>query len=161
MTMQALHGAVETVLQLLQSAESTYYRLVLLVGRPGTGKTATLCAVAEKLNCPVVNASLELSGKLLPMTIRQRALRLPETLTDVVVSANKAVILDRTEILFDKSLQQDPLKLLQHISRNRQVVAAWDGVLEDGKLIYAEPDHIEYRQYPISDFFVVDLNTCL
>lgn len=161
MISQALPGTVETVLQLLQSAESTYYKLVLLVGKSGVEKTAILRAVAEKLNCPVVNTSLELSGKLLPMTIRQRVLRLPETLTDLATSENKAVVLDHTEILFDKSLQQDPLKLLQHISRNQQVVAAWDGVLEGGKLIYAEPGHREYRQYPVSDFFVVDINTCL
>ena len=66
-----------------------------------------------------------------------------------------------TELLFDRSLQQDPLRLLQGVSRNRQIVAAWDGSLEEGKLLYAEPGHAEYRQYPVNDFFVVDMNTCL
>lgn len=161
MTGQALQSAVDAVLQLLQSAEATYYRLILLVGKPGTGKTAVLQSVAEKLNTSVINTSLELSARLLELTSRQRALRLPEIFAEAVVFENKAAVLDNTEILFDRSLQQDPLRLLQGLSRNHQVIAAWSGALEDGKLIYAEPGHAEYRQYPVRDFFVVDMNTCL
>lgn len=161
MTGQAFQPAVDAVLQLLQSAEATYYRLILLVGGPGAGKTAALRSVAEKLNTSVVNTSRDLSARLLELTARQRALRLPELFAEVAVSGNKVTVLDNTEIIFDRSLQQDPLRLLQGISRNRQVIAAWDGLLEDGKLIYAEPGHAEYRQYAVHDFFVVDMNTCL
>lgn len=161
MTCQVSQSAVDAVLQLLQSADATYYKLILVVGKPGTGKTAVLQSLAEKLNTSVINTSLELSARLLELTFRQRALRLPEIFTDAVTSEKKAAVLDNTEILFDRSLQQDPLRLLQGLSRNHQVIAAWDGLLEDGKLIYAEPGHAEYRQYPVRDFFVVDMNTCL
>ncbi|MDR3362777.1 MAG: BREX-3 system P-loop-containing protein BrxF [Desulfovibrio sp.] len=161
MTGHAFQSAVDAVLQFLQSAEATYYKLILLVGRPGTGKTAVLRAASEQLKTPVINTSLELSARLLELTTRQRALRLPEIFAEVAVSVGKPVVLDNTEILFDRSLQQDPLRLLQSLSRNRPVIAAWGGALEDGKLLYAEPDHAEYRQYPVNDVFVVDMNTCL
>lgn len=155
---------VDTVLQLLQSAQATYYKLILLVGEPGKGKSSVLQLVAEKLGVPLVNTNLELSARLLDLTARQRALRLPEIFAEIVVSENQVVepvpVIDNTEILFDRGLQQDPLRLLQGISRNRIVVAAWSGKLEDGKLVYAEPGHAEYRQYPVNDFFAVDMNTC-
>lgn len=161
MTGQSFQLAVDAVMQHVQSAEAAYYKLVLLIGRSDTGKTSVLRAVGEKLHVPVINTSLELSARLLELTARQRTLRLPEIFLEITTSESKMVVLDNTELLFDRSLQQDPLRLLQGVSRNRQIVAAWDGSLEEGKLLYAEPGHAEYRQYPVNDFFVVDMNTCL
>jgi len=45
------------------------------------------------------------------------------------------------------------------ISRNRTLVAAWNGSFENNYLIYAEPDHPESRRYSYSqsDFLVVSL----
>ena len=69
------------------------------------------------------------------------------------------VLLDHLEILFEKSLKQYPLRLLQHISRNRTVVAVWSGILEEGSLIYAVPGHPEHRRYPATDLLLVTAET--
>jgi hypothetical protein len=37
------------------------------------------------------------------------------------------VLLDNIELLFDVHLKQDPLRLLQGLSRNKTVVATWNG----------------------------------
>ncbi|MCL4079017.1 BREX-3 system P-loop-containing protein BrxF [Coriobacteriia bacterium Es71-Z0120] len=50
-----------------------------------------------------------------------------------------------------RALQQDPLRLLQGLPRNKTVVAAWNGTIVDGYLTYAGPSHPEYRRYPIRD----------
>ena len=39
--------------------------------------------------------------------------------------------------------------------RNRTVVAAWNGTLDNGHLLYATPGHPEYRHYPARDLVVV------
>ena len=62
---------------------------------------------------------------------------------------------DNLEILFDKDLKQDPLRLLQSLSRNRSVVASWNGKKLKGKLTYAELDHPEYRGYDLDDTLIV------
>ena len=139
-----------------QAAE-LYHRLVMLVAPAGAGKTAALQDVHERAGAPLVNVNLELSLALLDLTERQRALHLPRLLAEIVAaSAADVVLLDNIEILFDASLKQDPLRLLQGLSRNTTVVAAWAGTIAGGHMVYATPDHPEYRRYPVRDFLVVN-----
>lgn len=142
----------------LQASEGLYNRLVLLVGEAGSGKTGILQDVAGELNTSVVNVNLAISSQLLELTTKQRPLKLPRVLGQIVDNANSPVVLDNLEILFDKSLKQDPLRLLQSISRNRSVVASWNGTVTDGMLFYAEPDHPEYRRYDSADALIVVMN---
>jgi hypothetical protein len=93
---------------------------------------------------------------MLDLTERQRALQLPRLLTEIVgTSADDVILVDNIEILFDVSLMLDPLRLLQGISRNKTVVAAWNGSIESNHVIYATPDHAEYKRYPLLDFLLV------
>jgi len=142
----------------LQATEGLYHRLVLLVGQSGSGKTGILCGVAGDQGIEVININLALSAELLGLTIKQRALRLPEILTQIVDKAESPVVLDNLEILFDKDLKQDPLRLLQGISRNRSVLASWNGTVAGSKLMYAETDHPEYRCYDLVDTLVVSMD---
>ena len=148
----------EEIKRALHAAEGLYYRLVLLVGETGIGKTVALRAVADDLGVPVININLELSARLLELTSKQRALKLPEILDQIAGAGGSTVVLDNLEILFAKELKQDPLRLLQAISRNRCVVASWNGSTERGKLIYAEPGHPEYQNYDPTDILLVRLD---
>ena len=64
------------------------------------------------------------------------------------------ILLDNIEVIFDVALKQDPLRLLQRLSRNKTVVAAWTGTIIDNSLIYGVPTHPEYRRYPMHDLLV-------
>ena len=82
---------------------------------------------------------------------------MPRLLDEIIrASASEVVLLDNIEILFDTSLNQDPLRLLQGLSRNKTVVAAWSGYIESEHLVYATPGHPEYRRYPIQDLLIVE-----
>ncbi len=140
----------------IDQAADLYHRLVILPGPTGAGKTAVLRTVHEKTAAPLINVNLELSRRLLDLTARQRSLQLPILLADIVAATGAEVtLLDNIEILFDISLKQDPLRLLQGISRNRTVVAAWNGAIEGNRLVYATPGHAEYRRYPLQDCLIV------
>jgi len=69
------------------------------------------------------------------------------------------VLLDNLEILFDTSLEVEPLRLLQVSSRNRTVVASWNGRFRDGTLTYAEPGHPEFIQFKQTEAVVITVGT--
>ena len=145
----------DQIIEQLNRVAELYHRLLLVAAPSGSGKTAALQDVATRTGARLLNLNLELSRRMLDLTGRQRALQLPRVLEEVVGRDEPLVLLDNIEILFDVALQQDPLKLLQGVSRNRTVVAAWNGTLENDYLSYATPEHPEYRRYSRRDLVVV------
>jgi non-ribosomal peptide synthetase component F len=146
----------EQIMHQINQAAILYHRLILVVAPSGSGKTKVLQEVAKRTRGRYINVSLDLSRQLLDFTERQRTLQVSRVLSDIVGKDNEqAVLLDNTEVLFDVSLKQDPLRCLQGLSRQTTVVAAWNGTIEHGYLIYAAPDHPEYHRYPAGDLLVV------
>ena len=141
-----------------KAAQGLYHSLVLLVGEPGSGKTGLLCDMGEEFGSSVVNVNLVLSEKLLELTATQRSIRVPSMLAEIAAKSQSTLLLDNLEILFEKGLQQDPLRLLQSVSRNRTVVASWNGRLNCGRLLYAETGHPEYRHYDSVDALIVGMD---
>lgn len=168
----------ERVIRSIEQAAELYHSLIMLVAPAGMGKTAVLQEVHKRTNAPLFNVNFELSRRMLDLTERQRVLQLPRLLSDVVDAAQAGVVLldnphDRgsvttndekpwwrhfhinIEVLFDVSLKQDPLRMLQGLSRNKTVVAAWGGSIDGEHMVYAKPDHPEYKRYPLRDFIYV------
>ena len=147
----------DRIIKKIGQAAELYHRLVMLVAPAGAGKTAALKDVHERTAAPLVNVNLELSRRMLDLTERQRALQVPRLLAEIVSSfVADVILLDNIEVLFDVSLKQDPLRLLQGLSRNKTVVAAWNGSIDGSSLVYATPDHPEYKRYPLRGLLVVN-----
>ena len=150
----------EDVCEKIKHAKALYHRLVLIVGGPSTGKTATLREVSERTGAPLINTNLELSSYLIDLAERQRPLQIQRFLERTIgETKSEIVLLDNTELLFDVALRQDPLRLMMGLSRNRTIVASWKGSIEGGQLCFAEPGHRENRQYPMDDILVVNAGT--
>ena len=150
----------DQIVRKIDHAAELYYRLVLVIAPAGAGKTMALQDVRDRIGAPLLNVNLELSRRMLELTERQRALQLARLLSEVVNAAQADVILlDNIEVLFDVSLKQDPLRLLQGLSRNKTVVATWNGSMDSEHLVYATPDHPEYKRYPKRDFLAVTPET--
>ena len=64
----------DQVLRKISEVCSLYYRLILLVGPAGSGKTYVLQEVSSSTSAPLVNVNLELARRMLNMTERGRAL---------------------------------------------------------------------------------------
>lgn len=143
--MNALADAVRVQ---IEGTSQLYHRLLLVVGGQRSGKTTALRALANTGSFPFVNLNLALSQRLLEFTSKARSLRLPKLIDEIVATlSGDVVLLDNIEILFDPALQQDPLRCLQSVSRNRTIVASWNGNATGRTLTYAEPGHREYRRY--------------
>ncbi len=128
-----------------------------MTGESGSGKTDVLHKLADDLEHRL-SISTWPSHELLYLTARQRSLRAASILDQIVDKAGSPVVLDNLEILFDRELKQDPLRLLQGISRNRSVVASWNGIINSGRLLYADPGHPEYRCYEQVDALIVNMD---
>jgi hypothetical protein len=144
----------------IEQATGQYYRLVVLVGAPGSGKTAALQTVAQTFGYALVNVNLELSKRMLELTRTQRSRQVERLLKEVIAAApGDVVMLDNLEILFDTVLEVEPMRLLQVSSRNRTIVASWNGSFRDGTLTYAEPGHPEFIQFKQTDAVVIPVGT--
>ncbi len=146
----------EEICESIRHVGGSYHRLLLVVGPPNVGKTRALQGVAQLTGAPVVNVNLELSRSMLELTERQRPLRAQRLLEQILTqTAGDLILLDNTEILFDVSLKQDPLRLLQGLSRSRTLVATWSGTVEGKRIYYAAPGHPEHKWYPLDGTLVV------
>ncbi len=150
----------DKIIQKIGPASELYYRLIVLVAPAGSGKTLALQDVHDRTAAPLINVNLELSRRMLDLTERQRALQLPHLLAEIVsATAADVVLLDNVEVLFDVSLKQDPLRLLQGLSRNKTLIAAWCGSIVGEHMVYATPDHPEYKRFPLRNILVVNPET--
>lgn len=137
----------EEVVAAVSQAEARYSKLLLIVGRSGTGKTDLMRRMADRFEMPLINLGLDLSRRLLPLTVRERKLRAAETIADILdESQSRRLAVDNTEIIFDADLELNPVGLLQSLSRTRLLVWSWNGRLEDGHVTYGDPGHREYRR---------------
>jgi hypothetical protein len=111
------------ILEFLPAVREGYYKLILAVGPARAGKTSALTELARDHKWPRLNVNLRLSEKLLDLTHRQRAVRVANILDDAIrFEASHVILLDNLELLFAEELTQDPLRLLQSLSRNRTVI---------------------------------------
>jgi hypothetical protein len=151
-----IDSLADRIIENISHVNGLYHRLIIVLAPPGKGKTIALRVVHERLGLPMININLELSQRMLELTERQRSLQLPGLLSEIV---NKplfeTVLLDNIELLFDVSLKQNPLILLQGLSRNKTLVVAWSGTLEHGQIVYGVPSHPEYMRYPIEDMVII------
>lgn len=146
--------------QAIHEAASQYFRLVIVAGEPGSGKTAALQSIARKQGLPLVNVNLELSKRMLELTRTQRSRQAERLLKEVIAATpGDLVLLDNLEILFDTGLEIEPLRLLQVSSRNRTIVASWNGPFQGGTLTYAEPGHPEFVQFKQAEAVVIPVGT--
>jgi len=143
------------ILQKTEEVKELYYQLILIV--TGISKSNTdFKHLAKNASMGHINVNLELSRAMLPLTIRQRALRTTQLLSEMISTLSEdTILLSHLNILFDPALQQDPLRLLQNLSRRKTIIAVWDGDIQGQYLVYAEPEHPEYRHYPINDLILI------
>jgi hypothetical protein len=126
---------------------------LVVVGPAGSGKTHLVQELTATLNWPLINLGKDASERLLSMTVRQRKLKAEEMIADVLDAAHQErVCLDNTEILFDTTLALNPVLLLQNLSRKWRLIATWNGILENGSLVHAYPEHPEYFKQLVSGF---------
>ena len=131
-------------------------KLILLIGTPHSGKTELLQTLATTKGVTPLNVGAELGNRLAGMPQRQRHLQTTMILRELADqhATGDLLLLDNIEILFDRSLQLDPLDLLKRHAHAKRVVAVWPGELQGdtgtGRLTYADMGHPEHQDYSLA-----------
>lgn len=143
---------IERLERLVDEVTALHSKLILVVGPPHSGKSALLETLANNRGASLLRLGSELGSRLAAVPQKRRQLQSTGILRDLADQhANgDLLLLDNTELLFDRSLQLDPLDLLKQLARARRVVAVWPGQLRDGRLTYAEMGHPEHQDYGLA-----------
>lgn len=135
--------------RLVSEIGSLNCKLVLVVGSSGAGKSKLLAELAKRHQTSVLNVGAALGRALLSVPISRRHLQAPDLLRGLSdnAAASELIVLDDIELLFDRTLQLNPLDLLKRLAHGRRVVAAWPGEFQENRLIYALTGHPEHHDY--------------
>ncbi len=142
---------------LLTLARTHVEQLVLVCGRSWRDRSALLQVIASDQDLAYIPIGLPFAKALSGQPPRERSLSAMEMLDNLLSSAGLGLALDHIEILFDPELHLDPLRAVQSLARRRLVLLSWPGEFLTTKLIYARPDHPEYRTYPTENLLVYSL----
>ncbi|MEW5889140.1 MAG: BREX-3 system P-loop-containing protein BrxF [Pseudomonadota bacterium] len=147
--------------RLVDEIAALHSKLILLVGRPGCGKTSLLAMLANRRGAKVMNVGAALGKRLSLLPQRQRALQAFVAMRELADehASGDLLLLDNIELLFDQMLKLDPLDLLKRHAHARRVVAVWPGELRGGRLIYAEIGHPEYQDYGPEGVVLFEMET--
>ncbi|BBB91337.1 MAG TPA: BREX-3 system P-loop-containing protein BrxF [Methylomusa anaerophila] len=113
-------------------------RLVIIAGKPGSGKSKIMRELSEMRGWVYVDSKTLLTDELFEMSPKARAGEAANIMDEVLEQKSADVILlDNTQVLFAPVLQVNPLTLLRRLSQKQTVVAAWPGSFENGELVYS------------------------
>lgn len=150
----------------MKNSNSLYLKslpYILLIGPPHAGKTALLVAFGKRVAAEPLNVSSELGRRLAAIPQKQRHLQAGAELRELADEHAKGelLLMDNIELLFDTSLQLNPLDLLKRHAHSMRVVAVWPGELRqvgnERRLIYADMGHSEHRDYAIDGFVALEM----
>ncbi|WP_291995228.1 BREX-3 system P-loop-containing protein BrxF [Candidatus Accumulibacter sp. ACC003] len=147
---------LEKLERLATDVAALHSKLILLVGASDTAKTVLLVTFATRVKAAPMNVGAELGRRLAAIPQRQRHLQTTTILRELADqhASGDLLLLDHIEILFDRSLQLDPLDLLKRHAHAQRVVAVWPGELQGdartGRLTYADIGHPEHRDYGLA-----------
>lgn len=124
----------------LQLFDTRWYKIIYVCGNIDYDKQ-----FASAINIPYINLNLRLSKKLQNIPKSNYPLQVGEKLNEIFNSYHAhALWLGNIEILFDKQLQQHPVRLLEQLSKRFKLIVSWPGEYDGNALIYATPEHPEY-----------------
>ncbi|MBD3107926.1 BREX-3 system P-loop-containing protein BrxF [Bacillus sp. AGMB 02131] len=99
---------------------------------------------SKQLEFETINLNFLLSEKLLMLSIREYPLYVEEYVRSFCKDKDKIYCLQHIEILFDKSLEVNPIRLFENISKQYCLIVHWPGEYKHNSLCYAESGHPEH-----------------
>ncbi|PDS70166.1 BREX-3 system P-loop-containing protein BrxF [Rhizobium phaseoli] len=136
---------------LVNDVSSVKSKLVLLIGPPRSGKTQLIEQLSARREARVLSVGATLGRRLLSVPSTRRHLQAADLLKELAdeFASDGLLLMDNIELLFDRTLQLNPLDLLKRHAHARRVIAVWPGEFRGDRLSYATTGHPEHQDYGI------------
>jgi len=132
-------------------------KLILLIGKSGSGKTKILQELSGNYKTSVFSLGYEIAKAMLEGLSNDKILWF---LRDQLRSKKSIILLDNVEVLFDRSLDLNPLDILKLLARDQVLLACFPGQVINGNLNFAEastPEYKSYSKYELKDIVLFEL----
>lgn len=121
-------------MQTLKELQKRKYKLLLLIGRPGSGKSKFLHNYSKEKGIPILDLD-NILGKQIPEGkdvnyVYDFIRGFLETYTP------EEILIDKKKILYQKDSKIDLLDFLKELSTKKTVITTWNGYTQNGKLIH-------------------------
>lgn len=127
---------------LLNVIHQEYYRLVIVLGLPGSGKTELLLKLSELPHRCYLNINFELSKRLMNHPSKEHPKQVIKIMEQLKAENSGSILLcDNIEILFDPTFNLNVLDIFKQLSRFETFVVAWTGRTVNDQLVFNELGH--------------------
>lgn len=125
-------------------------QLLVVVARPGSGKSRIMRELGLTVGCRYMQASELITEELLelmPQARPREALRIMDEVLTAITA--EIILIDGIKDLFAPMLRLDPVNLLRQLSRSRTLICAWPGHVNADKLVFEQDGSLPYREYEL------------
>lgn len=145
---------------LVDDVAATQCKLILIVGPSRSGKTQLLRELGTRRSVEPLSVGIELGRRLAATPIHKRGFSAGELLKEIADKERTIapLLLDNLELLFEPSLQVNPLDLVRRLAHSKCVVAVWPGELRGERLVYADITHPEHKDYSRDSVVVLKIS---
>jgi hypothetical protein len=150
---------VNSIEKLVEDIKDLENQLILIVGATSTNICTLEKSLAESISAKSINLGITLAQKLACLPIKSRAFSISNLLVSLadINEKKNPIIFKNLEVLFEHSLQINPLLVLRKIAHSKVVIAFWPGYVFDDRLRYAEITHPEYRDYDMNGIVIYQI----
>lgn len=150
--------AIGMIVGCVQEIKNSQDRLVILTGKPGSGKSKLMRELGAMKGWRYINCRDLVTAELLEHVPKARPQEAPAIMGGILGRAGAEVILlDNLQVLFTPILNLDPLELVRQLGRSFTLIVAWPGELAAGKLAYLEPGREQPHWYDAAGLKILEL----
>ena len=134
---------MDNLLNTLETATKEGNKLVLIIGKPGSGKSKIIHEYSSNTGIPILDFSKIISSDTED---------LKKTMKDFLKSYRfDILLLDNKKAFYKASKDTELMDLIKDLSKDVMVVTTWNGFIEDGQLTHIVKGQEEI--YPLDGSF--------
>jgi len=149
---------LEEFVQAVAEVEKAEEKILVVTGKPGSGKSKVLREAAESKGWDYVDCRLLITESFLELMPTERKEKAAAMMKEVLATYNSGVImLDRVQTFFVPVFHIDVPALLNELGKEFTLVLAWPGYIKDNELCYDKFDGTESIRMPIGNLKVWEI----